>query len=302
MAEIKKKKHRRKYGFADKTFYFLDWTLLILFLIALVYPLLYVVISSFNGESRMLPLSLIPNKVTLEGYKAVFGYQWIWSGYINSILYMVVGTVISVVVTACAAYPLSRPDFRFGKVMTGLCIFTMYFSGGMIPTYLNLRDLGVLNSIWAIVLPGAMNVYNMIVMRTYFKNSIPGELREAATIDGCDEFRYVWKVVLPLSVPILAVIALFVAVSQWNSYFGPMLYLNDRDKYPLAMILREILVQNTLDFSSGVVNPDTLAASQQRRETMKYAVIMVSTIPMLVIYPFVQKHFVKGMMIGSVKE
>lgn len=182
-----------------------------------------------------------------------------------------------------------------------LCIFTMYFSGGMIPEYLNMRNLGLMNSPLAVILPGAMNVYNMIVMRTYFKNSIPDDLREAATIDGCDEFRYLLKVVLPLSVPILAVTALFVAVNEWNSYFGPMLYLTDRNKYPLALILREILVQNTIDMTSGAINPEALAIANQRRETMKFAVIIVSSLPMLIIYPFVQKYFVKGMMIGAVK-
>lgn len=297
----KTKKHHMKLSTADRVFHVLNWTLLILFFIVLAYPLLYVVISSFNGRSHMLPLNLIPQGVTLEGYRAVFEYKWIWSGYLNSLVYMTLSTLLSVTVTICAAYPLSRNDFRMGGVMMALCIFTMYFSGGMIPEYLNMRNLGLMNSPLAVILPGAMNVYNMIVMRTYFKNSIPDDLREAATIDGCDEFRYLLKVVLPLSVPILAVTALFVAVNEWNSYFGPMLYLTDRNKYPLALILREILVQNTIDMTSGAINPEALAIANQRRETMKFAVIIVSSLPMLMIYPFVQKYFVKGMMIGAVK-
>lgn len=286
---------------ADKVFHVINWTALILFMIIELYPMLYVLVSSFNGSSHMLDLTLIPQKLTTEGYKAVFEYKWIWTGYLNSLIQTALGTVISLFVMVCCAYPLSKKDFRGRYVLLFIAMVPMYFSGGMIPGYLNIQSLHMLDTIWCIILPGAMNTYNTLVIRSYFENSIPGDLEEAATIDGCGTVKYLIKIALPLSVPILAVQALMTAVTMWNSYFGPMLYLSTRSKFPLAVILQEILVNNTLDTTTGVVDPVALQIANKRRETMKYSVILVSSIPMLMAYPFVQKYFVKGMMVGAVK-
>ncbi len=296
---MKHNKKPMKLTKADLVFHALNWTILVVFLILLVYPLAYVVISSFTS-GNMLPLNLIPKHTTMQGYIAVFEYDLFWSGVVNSVINTCLATMISLVVTICCAYPLSRKEFGAGGVIMALCVFTMYFSGGMIPSYLNIRNLGLLNSRFACFLPSALNIYNMIIMRTYFMNSIPGELHEAATIDGCNQFQRLIKVVLPLSVPVIAVIALFVAAAEWNSYVGPMLYLDSKELYPLSLVLRQVLIDNTID-TSMVVDPTTLAIMNKRRETMKYAIIVISTIPMLVVYPFVQKHFTKGIMIGAVK-
>lgn len=296
--KIKSRKNHLKLTAPDLAFHILNWTLLILFFLMLAYPLLHVVISSFNADSK-LPLSLLPKHVTMQGYYAVFEYDLFWSGLLNSVINTCLATVISLVVTVCCAYPLSRKEFRFGGVMMALCVFTMYFSGGMIPGYLNIKNLGLLDSRFACFLPSALSVYNMIIVRTYFMNTIPNELHEAATIDGCGQLQRLLKVVLPLSAPVIAVIALFVAVNEWNSYFGPMLYLDNKDLYPLSLVLREVLIENSVDVNN--MDPTTIAIMQKRRETMKYSIIVVSTIPMLLIYPLVQKHFTKGIMIGAVK-
>lgn len=300
-ADLKKRSFWRKLCYSDRVFHALNWALLIVFTIIVLYPLVYVLISSFNGVSHMLPLNLIPQKLTLQGYDAVFEYKWIWTGYLNSLIQTSLGTLISLFVMICCAYPLSKKDFRGKPLLLLLAMVPMYFSGGMIPGYLNIQALGLLDSIWAIVLPGAMNTYNMLVIRSYFVNSIPGDLEEASKIDGCGTLRHLLAIVLPLSVPILAVEALMTAIAMWNSYFGPMLYLTTRSRFPLAVILREILVNNTIDLTTGVIDPTLLAEANERRETMKYSVILVSSLPMLIAYPFVQKFFVKGMMIGAVK-
>lgn len=298
---FKKRKHVKRM-LSDRIFIAADWIILMLFLVLLLYPLLFVVSASLSGGSVTMSLSLIPKTISLAGYKAVFGYSQLWRSYLNSAVYACVGTLISLIVTVCCAYPLSRSELKYGKYMMALCIFTMYFSGGMIPTYLTIKNMHMLDTIWALVIPGSLSVYNMIVMRTYFKTQIPEELREAAKIDGCPELKYLLSIVIPLSVPILAVITLFCIVGHWNSYFGPMLYLSSNEKFPLAMILRNILVLNNVDPSQGIsIGAEELVDLQKRRETMKYAVILVSSVPMLIIYPFVQKYFVKGIMIGSVK-
>ena len=214
---------------------------------------------------------------------------------------MALGTAIALVVTICCAYPLSRPDFKVGKLLMGLCLFTMYFSGGIIPTFLWIRDLHMLDTIWAIVLPTSLSVYNMIVMRTYFATSIPGDLREAAQLDGCGDFRFLYSIVLPLSGPILAVIALYYAVALWNGYFNAMLYLRTKTKLPLTMFLRDILVLNQMTGLDAGLDMEQMARAEERAQIMKYSLIIVGSLPMMLIYPFVQKYFVKGVMIGAVK-
>ena len=284
----------------DYAFLAVDWLILILFFLILAYPLLYVIASSFSAM-QITTLSLIPKKISLEGYRAVIEYKYIWIGYANSLLYMVLGTAIALVVTICCAYPLSRPDFKAGKLLMGLCLFTMYFSGGIIPTFLWIRDLHMLDTIWAIVLPTSLSVYNMIVMRTYFATSIPGDLREAAQLDGCGDFRFLYSIVLPLSGPILAVIALYYAVALWNGYFNAMLYLRTKTKLPLTMFLRDILVLNQMTGLDAGLDMEQMARAEERAQIMKYSLIIVGSLPMMLIYPFVQKYFVKGVMIGAVK-
>lgn len=290
----------RRMSVSDKVFIFVDYILLALLLLLVAYPLLYVVMASVSAGPQYMTLYLIPTKFSTAGYETVMQYKDIWTGYANSLINMVLGTVISLAVTMCCAYPLSRPEFRFRKVVMTLCMITMYFSGGLIPGYLLVRDLGLLNTRWALLLPGAMSVYNMIVMRSYIMTSIPNDIRESAQLDGCGNIRYLLSIVLPLSKPILAVIGLFYAVGIWNSYFDAMIYVaSKRSLYPLALILREILVLDSASLDQLDIN--TLMAMEERRNVMKYAVIVVSSLPVMIIYPFVQKFFVKGVMIGAVK-
>lgn len=271
---------------------------LLLFLITILYPLAYAFVSSFN--KGLLPVNLVPTQITLTGYIACFNYGFIWTGFLNSVIYTGLGTVIALVVTICCAYPLSL-KLRAGGVMTAICMFTMYFDGGLIPTFLWMKELGLYNTLWVMVLPGSLSVYNMIVMRTFFATQIPTEMREAAELDGASEFVFLTRIVLPLSGAIIAVIALYYATSLWSSYFNAMIYLQDRAKMPLANVLRTILMDSESFGSEAGFDMLTAELMEERREVMKYCVIVVATVPMMVVYPFVQKYFVKGVMIGAIK-
>ena len=287
----------------DKVVYFINYVLLALLLVIVLYPIIYIISCSFSSGSALMAgrVRLLPVEFTFDSYKAVFKYQSIWSGYKNSVIYTIVGTLISIVFTLFAAYPLSRDDFRGQKLFTGLFLFTMMFSGGLIPTYLLVRNLKLIDTMWAIVLPGAVSAYNMIVARTFFKQTIPKELMEAAEMDGCSDFKFFSRIVIPLSTPIVAVLCLWGAVSLWNSYFNPMIYINSEDKYPLQLVLRRILLMSQVNLNSSSVDPQVIAKNQYLSEMLKYGTIIISTLPLMVIYPFVQKYFVKGVMIGSVK-
>lgn len=287
----------------DKVVYFINYVLLALLLVIVLYPIIYIISCSFSSGSALMAgrVRLLPVEFTFDSYKAVFKYQSIWSGYKNSVIYTIVGTLISIVFTLFAAYPLSRDDFRGQKLFTGLFLFTMMFSGGLIPTYLLVRNLKLIDTMWAIVLPGAVSAYNMIVARTFFKQTIPKELMEAAEMDGCSDFKFFSRIVIPLSTPIVAVLCLWVAVSLWNSYFNPMIYINSEDKYPLQLVLRRILLMSQVNLNSSSVDPQVIAKNQYLSEMLKYGTIIISTLPLMVIYTFVQKYFVKGVMIGSVK-
>ena len=300
----KKKNTAIKLMKSDYVFLTFVTILLTAFFIIVLYPLLYVISASLSGGVMTGGgLSLIPAQITWEGYTAVFEQKSVWTGYANSLLYMASGTAIALVVTILCAYPLSRKTFKNGKIMMALCVFTMYFSGGMIPTYLAIRNMGLLDSIWALILPGSLSVYNMIVMRTYFSTSIPDEMREAAQIDGCGEWRFLTQIVLPLSGPILAVIGLYYAVDLWNSYYGALLYIQSKSKLPLANVLRELLMQSMSLSMENNVGLDSTAQAllEKRSEVMRYSLIIVSSLPVMLLYPFVQKYFVKGVMIGAVK-
>ena len=292
------KKNRIHFSFSDKVFVSVDVFILLLVFLVILYPLLFVVASSFSGGSEISTLSLIPSHFSLQGYKAAVEYQYFWNSYKNNIIYTIIGTALPMVVTILCAYPLSRMNFKFGKLVMAMCVFTMYFSGGLIPTYIWIRNMGLMNSPWAFLLSSAMNVYNMIVMRTYF-SSLPEDLREAAQIDGCGEWRFLIQIVLPLSGAVLAVLSLYYGVARWNAYFDSMIYLQDRTKLPLQNILREVMLVNTSNIA--YTNVEAQAEAEKRAELLKYAMIVIASIPMLIVYPFVQKYFVKGVMIGAVK-
>lgn len=301
---MKWRKSGYRKSYSDKIFDIVNLLVMIILLFIFVWPLWFVVIASFSDPNQvwMGKVVLWPKGITLVSYEELLHYKRIWSGYANTIFYTVVGTLVNLVMTVCGAYPLSRKDFMPRHVVMIMLMITMYFSGGLIPTYLVVSKLGLVNTRWAMIIPGAMSVYNMIVTRTYFMNSIPSSLQEAATLDGASSFQYLIRVVLPLSKPILAVIGLYYAVGHWNDFYSALIYIYDDSMLPLQSFLRDILMSTklTLNNMSGV-DMAKAAAKAQLAQTLKYSVIIVSTVPVLCIYPFIQKYFVKGVMIGSVK-
>jgi len=286
----------------DQLFTVINYVILSLFLITILYPLIYIASSSISSSEAVISgrVWLWPVDLTLDGYSAVFKHKLIVSGFMNSFYYTVFGTLINVVMTILAAYPLSRKDFYGKNIFMFLFVFTMMFTGGLIPTYLLVRDLGLLNTTWSMLLPGALGIWNMIITRTYFQTTIPDELLEASQLDGCTDFQFVWKIVLPLSGPIIAVITLFYAVGHWNSFFNALIYLKSQKLFPLQLVLRDILVQNDVDLNM-LVDVQEAAKREGLRELLKYSLIIVATLPLMIVYPFVQKYFVKGIMIGSLK-
>lgn len=292
----------------DKIFLACNYIYLIIALIIVLYPILYIVSASISDPKLVNSgeMWLFPKGFTLEGYIRVFENPKIWSGYGNTILYTTVGTIVNLLVTLPAAYALSRSDFVGRKFFMGMFLVTMFFSGGLIPSYLLVKNLGLIDSMWALILPGAASVWNIIVARTFFQSTMPRELQEAAYIDGCTNMRLFIKIVLPLSAPIIAVMALFYGVGHWNSYFSALIYLNDEAKYPLQMILRQILVlqEMSAETTGAAVSSSVAAAMNNKAEIaslIKYSVIIVSTLPIVAVYPFLQRYFVQGVMIGSVK-
>ncbi|MCI8624590.1 MAG: carbohydrate ABC transporter permease [Provencibacterium sp.] len=286
----------------DKGFYFVVNLLLFLVLLITLYPIIYVVSSSFSSAKAvsMGQVILLPVEPSLEGYQAVFKNKDILTGYGNTILYTAVGTVLNVFLTLIAAFGLSRRELVGFKLLNFLFAFTMWFNGGMIPTYLLMKDLGLINSRWAMWVPGMIGVWNVIITRTYFQNSVPEELFESASLDGCGYFTYFSRVVMPLSGAIIAVIALFYGVGHWNAYFNAFLYLNNKELFPLQIILRDILIQNQLD-SQMMLDATSSDVNMWMADLLKYSVIMVACVPVWCIYPFVQKFFVKGVMVGAIK-
>lgn len=285
-----------------------DWVASLLGGIVLVltlYPLIYVLSASFSDPVSVTTgkVTLLPVQPTLDGYATIFQYGPIWLGYRNTLFYTIVGTLINMAVTLPCAYALSRRDFVGRNVLSIFFAFTMFFSGGLIPTYLVVKQLKMLNTVWALLLPTAMSVWNMIIARTYFQNSIPAGLEEAATIDGCSNLKLFFQIILPLSQPIIAVLILYYAVGHWNEYFNALIYLNDQNIYPLQLILRNILLLDQM-FDMMDSNPEArqeMMRLLQMKESMKFGIIVLSTLPVMVLYPFLQKFFVKGVMIGAIK-
>ncbi|WP_212972789.1 carbohydrate ABC transporter permease [Bacillus sp. J14TS2] len=285
----------------DKIFGAINNTLLFILLLLVLYPLIFVVSASIsnpllvaNGE-----LWLFPKELTLIGYQKVFQNRDILTGYLNTILYTTVGTLINLFLTTLGAYPLSRRDFYGKNLIMFFLVFTMFFSGGLIPTYLVIKNLDMLNTFWALVIPNAVAVFNLIIMRSFFQSNIPREIEEAAEIDGCSDFQILRRVVLPLSTPIIAVMILFYSVGHWNAYFDALIYLTDREKFPLQLILREILIQNSMDEMAG--SGESMAQQVMYAQSIKYAVVIVANLPVLLLYPFLQKYFVQGIMVGAIK-
>lgn len=288
----------------DKLFTIINIILVSVISLIILYPLIFVVNASFSDPTRIyeVPLLLYPRGFNIEGYKEVLKSTDIWVGFKNAVLYTVLGTIINLIVTTVAAYPLSRPGLRGKRIITLFFTITMFFSGGLIPTYLVNQQLGIINSLWVMILPGALGVYNMILMRTYFSQNIPNDLIESAYIDDANDLWLLWKVVLPLATPIIAVMAMFYGVGRWNSYFDVLIYLQDRARYPLQIILREILVQGQFGQDMNqVIAGSAESELLMLKMTLKYSVVIVSSLPVLLFYPVVAKYFEKGILVGSIK-
>ena len=301
MSQIKKKSEFAKLPKEDKALLTVGYIILGLFLVAIVVPVIYIILASFIDPVTLQNkgLTFDFSKWTLTAYERVMSNAQIWVGFKNALIYSVLFTALSVVVTLLAAYPMSRSDFKGRGFFNTIFIITMFFGGGLIPTYLLISDLGMLDTIWAILLPGAFSVWNMIIARTYYQG-IPQDLQEAAEIDGANEMVYFFKVLLPVCTPIIATIAMWQFVGMWNSYFDAMIYLNSASKQPLQLVLRSILIQNQPE--PGMVSDmQSTAERAQLAELLKYATIIISSLPLMIMYPFFQKYFDNGIMAGAVK-
>lgn len=293
---------KQRMGWQERGFDIVVYFLLFMVALVVLYPLYFVVIASISDPASVATGNVLfwPVGITFEGYDTIFKSAMIWIGYRNTILYSVTGTLLSVTITIMAGYALSRKDLVGRNVIMLLFAFTMLFSGGLIPTYLVVKDLGLINTIGAMILPSAVSVFNVIVARTFFQTTIPGELKDAAFIDGCTNFGFFRRIVLPLSNAIIAVMTLFYCVGHWNAYFSAMIYLNDSRLYPLQLVLRSILTKSEM---MDTLNTGTGLAEErmQKAEIIKYGLVIVSCAPILAIYPFLQKYFTKGALIGSLK-
>ena len=269
----------------------------------ILYPLIHIISASLSaGEAIMSgQVGLIPVGFNLKAYQKVLEYPLIWVGFSNSLFYASIGTLVNVTMTLVAAYPLSRADLPGKNIFLTLFVFTMMFNGGIIPTYLLVKDVGLLNTRWALISPNAISVWNLLITISFFRTSIPLELHEAAQLDGASDFNYFIKIMLPLSTPIIAVLTLYYAVGHWNQFFDAMLYLSKTELYPLQLILRQILIDSQIDLSL-MTDIREIAQREELQALIKYAVIVVTSLPVMLIYPFAQKHFVKGITLGAVKD
>ena len=290
----------------DKVFNVVNLVILVMITLLVLYPIWFVLCASISDPVAVNTGKMIfwPKGVTFSGYKAVFQDPAVLLGYRNSILYTGLGTLVSLAITLPAAYALSRKDLVYVSVFTKFFLVTMFFSGGLIPSYLTLQKIGMVGTIWPVVLVGAVGMSNIVISRTFFISSIPSELQEAAQIDGASNFKIFFRIILPLSKPIIAVMALFSAVGHWNNYFTAMIYLDDDKLKPLQLVLREILMQaefNAKMVEQGLMDVGDLQESLRLQELIRYSLIVVATLPVMIIYPFIQKYFVKGIMVGSIK-
>ncbi|OMD75689.1 carbohydrate ABC transporter permease [Paenibacillus odorifer] len=299
MAAAVQKKIKESVG--DKAFLITIYIVLTLVVIAVLYPLIFIISSSISSPAAVTSgrVWLWPVDISFKGFKVLLNTPEIITGYGNSIFYTAAGTLISITLTVMIAYPLSRKGFFGRNTLMMIITFTMIFSGGLIPTYLVVKEMHLIGTRWALLIPNAIWVWQVIIARSFFQSSIPEELLEASEIDGCSDMRFIWSVVLPLSKPILAVLVLMYAVGQWNAYFDALIYLKSADLFPLQLVLRSIIIQN--NSAGGAMDVGKLVEKQQLSELLKYSLIVIATLPVLVIYPFVQRYFVQGMLVGSVK-
>ena len=298
--------NRVKKSREDWIFDIILYTIGVLLIIITLYPMYFIVIASFSDPAAVSngQIMFLPKGINFKGYKQLASYAKLWTGYRNTIAYVIMGTLVTLVVNIPASYALSRKHLYGRKFFTAFYLIPMFFTGGLIPTYLVIQKLQMLNTIWALILPGCLSVYNMIVARTFFKSNISEELYEAAEIDGCTQARFFFQIALPLSKAIIAILVLYYGVGHWNSYFSALVYISDKAKYPLQLVLRNILITNQTALSQTATTAAARAALQEKQQlidVMKYSLIIISSIPVLVMYPLVQKHFVKGVMIGSMK-
>lgn len=303
-AENKKKKRRRIHiGMRDKVFLTAVHIYLLVTLLVILYPLVYVISASLSSPHAVISgqVWLFPVDFSLEGYIRVFQNKTFLSGLKNSFILLFFGTLVNIVMTVLAAYPLSRKTFAARRSLMFIFVFFMIFTPGIVPLYIVVKDLNLINSYGALILPTALSAYYVIITRTFFESSIPTALYESAHLDGASEFKILIKIVLPLSKPIIAVLALMYGVTHWNSYFNALLFIDKQENFPLALVLRQILIQNTVDITS-VADMKTMLEMEGMRDLLKYSMIVISSIPILILYPFVQKYFVQGMMLGAVKE
>ncbi|MEC2342499.1 carbohydrate ABC transporter permease [Paenibacillus barengoltzii] len=300
MAAIATPKRRIKESAGDRIFLGFIYVILTLLVIIVLYPLIYIISSSISSPAAVTSgrVWLWPVDLSFRGFEELFRRGEVITGYLNSIFYTTAGTLISVTLTIMIAYPLSRRSFFGRNALMMFITFTMIFSGGLIPTYMVVKGLDLIDTRWALLIPNAIWVWQVIIARSFFQISIPEELLEASEIDGCSDLRFIWSVVLPLSKPIIAVLVLMYAVGQWNAYFDALIYLKSADLFPLQLILRSIIIQNN---SGSNMDAIAMVEKQQLAELLKYSLIVVATLPVLIIYPFVQRYFVQGMLVGSVK-
>lgn len=286
---------------SDRIFDVINVTIASLILFVTAYPIVVVLSSSFSNPFALMAgkVWLFPVGPTLDGYRAILQHKQVWTGVYNSVIYTVGGTAVNMIVTVLAAYPLSRKDFSLRNPISLMFAFTMWFSGGLIPTYMLVKSLGLFNTRLAMILPTALNVWNMIILRTYFQSNISGELLESAKLDGCDDFRYLLKIAVPLSKPVLAVVCLYYMVANWNVFMNAYLYLQKQELYPIQIVLREILLMGNVE--EIATNATKESQARLMNELLKYSLVIVASLPMVVIYPFVQKYFVQGIMIGAIK-
>ncbi len=289
---------------SDVIFEGIIYVIMSLLLMLYIYPLIFLLSASISdpGAVSRGEMWLLPKGITLAGYQQILKYKEIWRGYLNSIVIVAVGVPIAMALTFSVGYVLSRKEFKLRGILTGLFVFTMFFNGGLIPTYLVVKQLNWINTLWAVVVPNAITMYYVIIVRTYFSSNLPEELHEAATIDGCSDIRFFLRIALPLAVPIIAVMAMFYTVDRWNMYFRPMIYLTERSRYPLQLILRELVSSSNMtpEMMDGFA-PSEYSIMLQITSIMKYGVIIIASLPVLIIYPFAQKYFIKGIMVGAVK-
>lgn len=291
---------------SDRIFDTVNFLIMLFWIVIIAYPLIFLVSASFSDPAAVQSgkMMLFPVGFTLEGYKTLFRTEAIWTGYKNTIIYTVLGTIVQLFLNITSGYALSRKEFMLRGFVVKVFTVTMFIGGGLIPTYILIKNMHMLNTIWAMIIPGAVSTYNMIMCKSFFEMNIPKELNEAAAVDGCDDLKFFVKIVLPLSGSLIAVMTLFFAVGHWNTYFNGLIYLTDEKKFSLQMVLQQILVNQSMNnVDQSLVALNDTAAMQQKKlaDSIKYGVVIVGSLPVLILYPFVQKYFVKGIMIGAIK-